>query len=244
MGSVAWAFRERIRAEQAAKDAKAAIEKAGQTEITKMAENKANFELLLAQLDIDCKRLSEQPQGAARDPLKRELVKSYLPLVNAYIAGKEAFQNLVLTQVMVWLFDLGEIEQALTLADVAIAQNQPMPQRFGRDVRTFVADAFLDWRKLQKALKNPVEPYFTRIFDQVMTWKIHDEIKVKYLKAAAEEYHAAGEVEKALECCDKAQAIDPTVPVKTLRKELEKAVAEKAEKLKHKQAKPGSATKE
>ncbi len=244
MVSLAWAHRERVRAENAAKAAKAAIETAGKAQIRQMAEDKASFELLLTQLDIDCKRLSELPQGAARDPLKRELVNSYLPLVDEYISSGKEFQNLVLTRVMVWLFDLGEIDRALAMADVAIAQNQPMPQRFGRDVKTFVADAFLDWRKLQKALKNPVEPYFSKVFEQVMTWQIHDEIKVKYLKAAAEEYQAAGNIERALECCVQAQSIDPTATVKTLRKELEKAVAEKAEALKHEQAKPGSKTNE
>ncbi|MDD5699032.1 MAG: phage terminase small subunit [Victivallaceae bacterium] len=240
MISPAWQHRERVRQQLAASAAKAAAEKAEKQEISKMAADKERFELLLVQLDVDCKRLSELPQGSAREPLKRELVKSYLPLVEAYITGKQEYRNIVLTQVMVWLFDLGEIDQALKLAAVAVAQNQPMPARYSRDVRTFIADAVLEWCKKQSAAGDPIEPYFLAMHEQVMQWQVHDVIKVKYLTLAAREHQAAGDVEKALTLCLDAEKLDPQAKIKTLKKELEKAVAEKREAAAHAQAKPAA----
>jgi hypothetical protein len=222
----AWAHRERVRKELKMKSAKSTAQKAQKLEIKKIAENKKNHELLLVNLKADCKRLNKLPQGAAREQLKRKLIKFYLPLVNDYINSKQEFHNYILTQVMAWLFDLRELDEALELARIAIDQNQPMPKRYRQTAQTFVANAVFAWAKAQKNNGKPIEPYFSKMFDQVIHWQNNDNTKIKYLKLAAAEARSKGDIEKALEFCIQAEKIDPKkAKIKTFKAELQKAAA-------------------
>lgn len=240
MISPAWKHRDNVLRAQAAAAAKAAVEKKDETTIKTLAGDKARFELLLTALDNDCTRISALPKGSARTELKRELLKTWLPVVDAYIAGGSIFANPVLTQVMIWCWDTGDINNALRLTNVAIEQNQGMPERFSRNVKTYVADAFLDWCKEQQVNKSAIEPYFSEMLAKVMDWAIHDDIKLKYVKLAALEAKAAGDPERALELCEQAEKIDSKkAQVKTLKAELEKAVAAQKEAARHKAAKAG-----
>ena len=128
------------------------------------------------------RRLSELPRGSERTERKRALLLEFLPVVEKYVVTGEEYRNPVLTQLMVWAFDVGDIDQAMRLARVAIAQNQPMPERYKRDVRTAVADLVMDW--VESRGEQPVEPYFSEVYraifpeePDVIGWQIHDEIR-------------------------------------------------------------------
>lgn len=240
MTSPAWRHRKAVLQEQDAAAAKAALERKDEKTIQKLTSDKARFELLLTALENDCNRISALPKGGARTELKRELLKTWLPVINAYLAGSEIYQNIALTQVMVWCFDTGDINEALRLADAAIEQQQPMPERYKRNVKTYVADAFLDWVREQQVNGGAIEPYFSRMYDLAMSWSIHDDIKLKYVRLAALQAKDAGDPEKALELCKQAEAIDARkAQVKTLKAELNKAIAVKQEAARHKAAKAG-----
>lgn len=235
----AWAYRDRVLKAKEAKAAKAKLEAADEETITEMASGNEKFAVLLRAIEGECKRISDLPKGSARTDLKRELIKTYLPVVKEYINGDDVFENTVLTQVLVWLFDCGEIGEALKIAAVAIEQEQPMPSRFKSNVKTFVADSVMDWAKAQFDSGNSVEPYFGAMLEDIIDWAIHDDIKLKYVKLAADIAHKDGDIDKALELCIQAEEIAPGKSgVKTRTKELEKAIALRDEKADHDAKKP------
>jgi len=240
MTSPAWQHRERVLQQQAVVKTEAALKNQETDTIKQLAADKARHELLLVALENDCNRLSALPQGEARTALKRDLLPGWMKVVEAYLAGDQVYQNEVLIRIMVWCFDVGDIETALKLAAVAIEQKQPMPERFGRDVVTFVADAVLDWVKTQRAVNDPIQPYFDRMFEAVIVWPVHDEIKMKYCKIAAGETRKAGDPERALALYKEAERYSPQkAQVKTVKAELEKEIAIRMDAARHA---PGSAT--
>jgi hypothetical protein len=101
-----------------------------------------------AALDQDLERLSAMKGAlAGRQLLKRdELLPKYQDYIQRYIESGLNFPNRILVQVMIWLFDTAQFDDALELADFAIEQGQQMPERFKRrDIQTFVADTVIDW---------------------------------------------------------------------------------------------------
>lgn len=230
MISPAWKHRQRVLRERELAAASAALKTQDQQTINKLASENGKFQLLLQSIENDCKRISDLPKGQARTELKRELLKVYLPVCDAYIAGDEEYTNPALTRVLIWLFDVGEIDKALSYAAVAIAQDQPLPERFNRDIKTYVADAFLEWAEVQLKSGHSVEPYFSAMLIDVLEWPVHEPIKLKYLRLAAKLAYAAEDFDAALDLCNKAEAINITeAKVKTLKKDVEKAIAARDE---------------
>src|SRR5690606_8962886 len=58
-------------------------------------------------------------------------------------------------------------EAGLDLALFAIEQGQALPERFRRDVPTFVADALIDWAEAEHADKRSPEPYVSQLLPYV-----------------------------------------------------------------------------
>ena len=137
-----------------------------------------------AALDQDLERLSAIKGMAGRQLLKRdELLPKYQDYVRRYCESGLNFQNRILVQVMVWLFDTAEFEDGLELADFAIEQGQQMPERFKRDIQTFVADAVCDWAYAEYKAKRSPEPYLSDLLSLVDgEWELTEQIPAKYHK--------------------------------------------------------------
>ncbi|EGF0850597.1 terminase [Salmonella enterica] len=145
-----------------------------------------SLHLQLAQLEIDCKAVSSCATNADRVEFKREtLLPRWMPTIQAYIDSAAVYKYLPLVWCIVWLFDTGEMDKALDWADIAIAQNQPMPTRFDRKLPTFVADEVMQWAQIQLDSGLSVEPYFSRVLAHIGTdWTLHEEIVAKWYKFA------------------------------------------------------------
>lgn len=236
MTSLAWKHHKKVIAQREA--AKAAALKA-ETKAPEAPEGDSKHELLLKAIDVACKRISEQPKGSqARLELKKEALATYLPVIEEYIAAGEVYENTALTQVMIWAFDVGDIENAMRLARIAIEQNQPLPERFNRDLKSGVCDFVYDWCALMKKQKKEIEPYFAEIFEQLFPadkspgWSVCAEIQLKYLKIAID---ATEDPERGLELCNIAEAIDPVkAKVATRKAKFEKSIAALKEAEKYK----------
>ena len=206
----AWEYHSRVVRERQAREA---VESARAETASATAADADQFALMQTALDADCRQLSALPQGSARTERKRGLIRTWLPVVETYLKSGAKYKNVILTQTMI-------------LARVAVAQNQPMPARFKRDIRTGVADLLLDWVNTRNG--QPIEPYFSEIFEAVIPpddapgWAIHEEIKLKYIRVAIREAERNNPV-RALELCKLAERIAPgRAKVKTKRAELEK----------------------
>ncbi|MEC4238256.1 phage terminase small subunit [Pseudomonas sp. DSV-1] len=137
-----------------------------------------------AALDQDLERVSAINGMAMRQALKRdELLPKYQDYVQRYCASGLNFPNRVLVQVMIWLFDTEEFEDGMELAHFAIGQGQQMPERFKRDIQTFVADAVCDWAYAEYKAKRSPEPYLSDLLSLVDgEWELTEQIPAKYHK--------------------------------------------------------------
>lgn len=146
------------------------------------------FEALQYAMRQDVQAVADTPSGE-RQAKKAERVEHYRDHVEKYIESGEVYANPVLTQVIIWLFDLGQIVTALKYADVAIAQNQAMPllangQPYKRNLPTTVADSVFAWAEDAAKAGNSYEPYFSDTRAKLDAWKVHNAVKMKYAKFA------------------------------------------------------------
>ncbi|MDQ7855514.1 phage terminase small subunit [Klebsiella michiganensis] len=147
-----------------------------------------SLHLQLLSLERDRERLAALPRIQDRVALKRdELLPKWVPVVERYLAGSEIYSYPVLGWCVIWLFDAGDIEKALDWADIAIAQDQPTPDRIKSRFPAFVADQVLAWAEQQAEAGNSIEPYFSRVFQQVReVWRLHEKHTAKWYKFAGE----------------------------------------------------------
>lgn len=182
------------------------------------ANARKHLALMVAGLDEDLARLSDIKGLATRQDLKRnELLPKYEEYVQRYVESGLVFPNRVLVQVMIWLFDTAQFEDALALADIAIEQAQEMPERFKRrDIQTFVADAVCEWAYDEyKAGRSP-EPYLSELLPRVDgEWDVPEQIPAKYHKLIGIRALEAKEWAKAIEHLERAAKLYPKVGVDT-----------------------------
>jgi tetratricopeptide (TPR) repeat protein len=184
------------------------------------------FQLVLNELEADETRLRALPRGKARDELLvNELLPHWRPIVEAYLDGDEEYPNPVLVLVMIWAFNVGEMDFAMRCADTAIKQDQRMPERFKRNVQSFVADTVLEWAQNQVLREESYEPHFGAIAAALDDWEVPDEVSMKYLKFRAKQAEES-DPREALALYRQAFDIDPKrSKCQTAMAKLEKAVA-------------------
>ena len=218
-------YQEKVKRAREVQEAEKQLVEKQEEAVQHLAEDQEKYNLLALSMQKDLARVSSLPQGRVRNEFKRdELIPKYRPYVDAYIALEEVYRNEILTQVMIWAFDAGDIHYALELAEKALEEKQPMPKRFKRTTIAYISDAFLEWAKTQYAMGDSVQPYFEQMFDKVMEWPIHDEIKMKYCKFAGELMESKGENGKAYMLYEKAYKLCPLkAKVKTKLDKLSKS---------------------
>ncbi|XHF32834.1 phage terminase small subunit [Pseudomonas chlororaphis] len=164
------------------------------------ANAKKHLQLMQASLDEDLKRLSDLKNLASKQTLKRnELLPKYQDFIQRYMDSGLVMQNPVLVQVMVWLFDTEQFEDGLELADFAIEQGQEMPERFKRNVQTFVADAVIEWAFREYNAQRSPEPYLSDLLPRVDgEWDLPEQIPSKYHKLIGMRAMEADQWETAL----------------------------------------------
>ena len=181
-----------------------------------------------AALDQDLERLSAIKGMAGRQLLKRdELLPKYQDYVRRYCESGLNFQNRILVQVMVWLFDTAEFEDGLELADFAIEQGQQMPERFKRrDIQTFVADAVIDWAFDEYTARRSPEPYLSNMLPLVDgEWELTEQIPSKYHKLIGIRAMEAEEWETALKHLERSTELYPKAGNDTRIVKCRKALA-------------------
>lgn len=148
------------------------------------ANAQKHLKLMEDSLAVDLERISAINSREDRQQLKRvELLPKYQEYVQRYRESGLSFQNSVLVYVLIWLFDIGDFEKGLELADFAMSQSQKLPQRFNRDVQTFVADEVIEWAEAEyKAGRSP-EPYVSNLLPRVDgEWSLYERIPARYHK--------------------------------------------------------------
>ena len=187
-----------------------------------------------AALDQDLARLSDLKNLASKQSLKREeLLPKYQEYVQRYCESGLNFPNRVAVQVMVWLFDTAQFDDALELADFLMEQGQQMPERFKRDIQTFVADAVIEWAYDEFTAERSPEPYLSDLLPRVDgEWDLPEQIPSKYHKLIGMRAMEAEQWGKALKHLERSTELYSKAGngerIKKCRKALEKKQASPA----------------
>lgn len=155
-----------------------------ETALSSPANAKKHLQLMVDALNVDLERISSMDNHELRRQLKRdELLPKYLAYVQRYRDSELSFPNPVMMQVLVWLFDTAQFGAGLELAHFAMSQGQELPERFKRNVQTFVADEVIDWAESEYKAKRSPEPYLSDLLPLVdCEWKLFERIPARYHK--------------------------------------------------------------
>jgi hypothetical protein len=148
------------------------------------ANAQKHLKLMDDALAVDLERISAINSRELRQQLKRdELLPKYQEYVQRYRDSGLSFPNSVLVYVLIWLFDTTQFEKGLELADFAMSQGQVLPERFNRDIPTFIADEVIEWAEAEfKAGRSP-EPYVSNLLHRVDgEWNLFERIPARYHK--------------------------------------------------------------
>ena len=154
------------------------------TALNSPANAKKHLQLMVDALNVDLDRISSIDSRELRQQLKRdELLPKYLDYVQRYLDSKLIFPNPVMMQVLVWLFDTAQFTTGLQLAQVAMVQQQELPERFKRNVQTFVADEVIEWADTEYKAGRTPEPYVSDLLPLVDgEWQLFERIPARYHK--------------------------------------------------------------
>lgn len=134
MTSPARRHRQRVLARKAAAAANAGQSMAGSSE----------YELMLAKLHQDRRRLSAIQSLERKIEVKRELLPDYNDWIAGVLAGGKGAQDNVLTTLMVWHVDVGNYEQALAIGAYVLRHGLVLPDQYERTPATVLVDEIAD----------------------------------------------------------------------------------------------------
>lgn len=177
------------------------------------------YELMLAKLAEDRRRLHDVQSMERKAEVKRQILPEYAPWIEGVLAGNQGVQDDVLMTVMVWRIDAGDLAGALPIARYAIAHKLSMPDQYKRTTACLIAEEFAD-----TALKTIADGSNTdagALLDVIALTQnqdMPDEVRAKLHKALG--YAVMGtEKERALGNLKRALALHEKVGVK---KDIEK----------------------
>lgn len=126
----------------------------------------------------DVEALSKIKSVQQKEKTKAEtIIPKYMKFVESLM--ESAVAHPVLTQILVWLFDIKDIPRAISLGLFCIKHNIPMPERFKRDLPTFLCDVVLDWAEGEFDEGRSPEPYFEQICEAAKDFDLHDQVTAK-----------------------------------------------------------------
>lgn len=193
------------------------------------------FHQLKAGLEVDLQRISNQSRMDDKIALKREVLPNYLPFVQDYMAQGHDYPNMVAVQVLIWLLDVGEMEEALKLGFyLTRTRKQDLPPKFTRDIPTFICDAVYDWANEELKADRSASPYLDQVVAVMLNdkWELAPMVASKMPAMLAKHELAKGHLANTVHWCETAERLNPeghgtkTMKAKALKELKAKAQAE------------------
>lgn len=200
--------------------------------------NKNLLQQYQAGLQTDVQRLSTKDTLEEKAAVKKELLPNYMPFVEDYMANGHDYPNSVAVMMMVWLFDIGDIEKGLHLGFYLVTTpKQTMPHGFSSTMETFICDYAYDWSIAQIKEEKTASPYLDNLVKVMLDakWELALAVKSKMLSAIAKNCFLKQDFKACVTWCDAVKELNPDKHgTKGLRenalKEIEKLEQAKAEK--------------
>lgn len=184
------------------------------------------LDMMQAVMQTDLQRLAQMDTLEAKARYKADALKNYTAFISDYMEKGHDTPNDVAVRIMIWLFDIGDIEHALRLGLYLVQTGkQVMPPKFDRDIQTFIADAVYDWASEQLKAGHSASPYLYTLVEAVEAgqWDLHPAVKSKNLAMAAKHAARVEDWKATVKFCELAEAANPDgAGVKTLKADAEK----------------------
>ena len=179
-----------------------------------MIRQQQNNALMQAAMEEDLKSLKDIRSKTRKVELKREqLVPKYRTFVESTMAANRVHS--ILSQYLVWLFDIDEMAEAMKLAEYCLLKRIPLPERFRRPLPIYIADEVLIWSEREWESGRSPNPYFNQEFKRIVDNRNErpDELTAKYFRLAGLMAQADGRFDYAVTCLE--AAMDRGAKVKT-----------------------------
>lgn len=103
-------------------------------------KNASAYELQLAQLYEDKRKLKDIQSMETRADIKRQLLPKYEPYIDGVLKAGKGAQDEVLMTIMLWRLDAHDFDGALVIASYAIKHQLAMPDAFQRTTATLITE--------------------------------------------------------------------------------------------------------
>jgi len=189
-------------------------------------EGRTIYEQMLAQLQTHAAELKKIQSTEDKIELKRKYVPDYDAYVDGILAADSAVQDDVLMQLMVWRLDIGQFVQAYEIATHALEHGLVLPERFKRDLATYLAEEFAEAVILADGREDadvPSEVLLRQLLEDLSEKDMPDQVRAKLHKAIGFRLQATGDAEKmltAIDHFDRALQLNPKVGLKKRKEQL------------------------
>lgn len=134
------------------------------------------FEMMRAKLATDQRRLKETQSVERKVEIKREILPDYVPYISEVLERDAGGQDDVVTTIMLWRLDAGDMGGAMDIARYAIRHGLTMPAHFDRTLPATVAEGFADTADVPSGL-------LAEVIDLTAPFDMVDQIRAKLFKA-------------------------------------------------------------
>lgn len=185
----------------------------------------SQYELMLAKLAEDRRRLKDLQSIERKAEVKRELLPEYRPWIQGVLEGGSGQQDDVLMTVLVWNIDVGDLPAALEIGRYAIDHKLVMPDQYKRDVPTVLAEEFADQSLKLIAAEKPADlEALIAVAELTAESDMPDEVRAKLYKAIGYAQRMNDDPVAAKESLTKALSMHDKIGVKKDIERLETAI--------------------
>lgn len=177
-----------------------------------------SFAVIMAAMASDLAALSDIVDIKDKQELKKKILPKYQEHVREYVESGAHYSNPVLVRCAIWCIDVGDLEAALELANLAVEQQQIAPESFKRDLPTFFAEAITEWAERQLKEQQSGSPYIDAVVEHLVnnTWPVTNAIvRGKAFKVAGQLAEQNGDLKVALAHYEAAQQENEAAGCKT-----------------------------
>lgn len=142
------------------------------------------YELMLAQLYEDTRRLKEIESIQRKAEVKAELLPVYEPYVDGVLSAGTGQQDDVIMTIMVWRMDAADWAAALRIAEYALEHGLKLPDRYQRSTACLIAEEVAEAAIKAAATDDPMDIEILATTVQLTAERdMPDEVRAKLHKA-------------------------------------------------------------
>jgi hypothetical protein len=174
---------------------------------------RAMFKIYMARLKaipIDPK--SPQEGIDKRNAYIKTVVGEFVPFIRDAIDKKADYGDNILVELMIWLFNAGDMVNGIELALLLIDQGQSMPDNFSANMPTFVCDQVYDWANGLLAKNESATPYIDTVANKIAILEVPIVVYSKILAMAAKHKlldNTPESLKAGIRYCEQAMRVNP-----------------------------------